>query len=192
MGWWYDGTGRRPSTGSRRQSFVIRFRDPLRGVRRLPRPGEQLQGRCDVLVADLLGDEFEDAQSLGVASVGLLVGGGQNDDGSGLELRLFPQPAKEIDSVHSRHVDVRQNDVGEGRGGGTQIFEVGNGFGTVPDARERFSEAFFGQSAFEEEHVVGIVLDQENAKWLQGCRHRVTAPGSQVSEKDPPPLWQTR
>src|SRR4051794_33365145 len=73
-------------------------------------------------------------------------GGRTEDDGRNhLAMRMLPKPAKNVVAVHSRHLEVAQQNVWERKGiavGITAIaLEVGDGFGAVEHVLQLIGQA---------------------------------------------------
>src|ERR1044071_7564136 len=101
----------------------------------------------------------------GAVDVRAVVRLADDDDGDILEVKVLANPAEDLKSAATGHIEVEADQQGDftaaalGFHGALQVFD---GFETVANDVDGVGETCLGESAFHEENVVFVVLGQQN------------------------------
>ena len=105
------------------------------------------------------------AEFVRFAYVARVIGGGEDDDAQGFEIRVLANPAKDFKAVHAGQIEVKDDKVGQREFVAMGILargsEVSDGFFAIADNIKRIGDAGLGQRSAEEENVVFAIFDEE-------------------------------
>src|SRR5690606_40042308 len=105
------------------------------------------------------------AEFLSALAVGVVAGGGKNDDRQIFGGGLAANPFENLEAGTNGKIEVEQDETGKMI---FAVFEISDGVAAVGNEPEMAGETFFFESAAHEENIVRFVLDVKNHDLIHG------------------------
>ena len=137
-------------------------------------PHQTLDARHQLEVVDRLGQKIVGASLQAAHAISHLVERGHHNDRDMRGRRIAFQPAADLEAVHVRHHDIEQDNVD------LAVLAGLDGIGPVQGGQHL--EILGQQPHFEELHIGGDVVDDEDARCHGGLRNIRKAPASRVAQ----------